>query len=579
MPIPRPSIILALSGGGFRATLFHLGVIRFLYENDRLNDLRAICSVSGGSIIAAHLALRWSSYSGPPDKFDEAASELVAFTRRDLRGTVMRRWFLRWHFLIWKSSRINLLCRLYRNLYRKKGLADPKLTDIPANAPDLHILATSFTTGGLVEIGSTHSSDGTVATGVRLYKEENRQFSQMGGLTKETFSLSEAVAASSAFPPLFPPLLKSADDLGFNAASGIPNQSLADGGVRDNLGIEFVQKCLKPEVNKTIVFVSDAGKPFDWDNQDINPYRWVTTRASRTADIQMKRLSDADLDEFCKLHPNWCVRCAIAESDTIPFADPKGDGLPIQRPFTKNTQRRIGQIRTDLNAFSWLEVHALVRHGYEVAKKAWHRDFEGGSAVPTVPTKIWSPANENGKVHITHEDVDSMDEKLKRSAQLKIGALTLFTIVGVMLAWAILVLGLFYSGWIPSELRSFVRRIISQSSNISAEQFAANVCKFADDATEASREIDGILNKTIAWTGKVSSSGQETYGGQAAPYLSINVAPVPGCNWEMRAFLDESYEAAREYVGQTVKIEGKVRDVNLGERLVKILDCKVTVKY
>lgn len=47
---------LALSGGGFRATLFHLGVIRFLYERGLLPKVRIICSVSGGSILAAHLS-------------------------------------------------------------------------------------------------------------------------------------------------------------------------------------------------------------------------------------------------------------------------------------------------------------------------------------------------------------------------------------------------------------------------------------------------------------------------------------------------------------------------------------------
>ena len=51
------TIALTLSGGGFRATLFHLGVVRFLYEAKLLDKVTDICSVSGGSILAAHLAL------------------------------------------------------------------------------------------------------------------------------------------------------------------------------------------------------------------------------------------------------------------------------------------------------------------------------------------------------------------------------------------------------------------------------------------------------------------------------------------------------------------------------------------
>ena len=45
---------LALSGGGFRASIFHLGVIRRLEELGILKGVAVISSVSGGSIIAAY---------------------------------------------------------------------------------------------------------------------------------------------------------------------------------------------------------------------------------------------------------------------------------------------------------------------------------------------------------------------------------------------------------------------------------------------------------------------------------------------------------------------------------------------
>src|SRR4029450_42781 len=90
---------LALSGGGFRATLFHLGVISYLYDvesawrtasakdgedwdtflkkiaaipsvnggattrPDALTGIKYITSVSGGSILAAHLVLNWEKYT------------------------------------------------------------------------------------------------------------------------------------------------------------------------------------------------------------------------------------------------------------------------------------------------------------------------------------------------------------------------------------------------------------------------------------------------------------------------------------------------------------------------------------
>ena len=50
----RFRIGLALSGGGFRAAIFHLGVIRRLEELGIMKDVDVISSVSVGSIIAAY---------------------------------------------------------------------------------------------------------------------------------------------------------------------------------------------------------------------------------------------------------------------------------------------------------------------------------------------------------------------------------------------------------------------------------------------------------------------------------------------------------------------------------------------
>jgi hypothetical protein len=83
---------LCLSGGGFRATLFHLGVIRALRDYGLLGRVARIYSVSGGSILAAHLVLKWERYTGTEDTFRETAQELIDFVRSDLRGRLVRRW-------------------------------------------------------------------------------------------------------------------------------------------------------------------------------------------------------------------------------------------------------------------------------------------------------------------------------------------------------------------------------------------------------------------------------------------------------------------------------------------------------
>src|SRR5204863_8974376 len=82
---------LALSGGGFRATLYHLGLIRFLRDAGLLSKVTHVTSVSGGSIFAAHLLLNWGRYNGSAAEFDAAAAELLRFIRMDVRNRIVRR--------------------------------------------------------------------------------------------------------------------------------------------------------------------------------------------------------------------------------------------------------------------------------------------------------------------------------------------------------------------------------------------------------------------------------------------------------------------------------------------------------
>jgi hypothetical protein len=89
MPISK----LTLSGGGFRATVYHLGVVRYLCEAGILARITHIASVSGGSILAGHLALRWTDYNATdPQTFGRAANELLSFVGRDIRGSIFRTW-------------------------------------------------------------------------------------------------------------------------------------------------------------------------------------------------------------------------------------------------------------------------------------------------------------------------------------------------------------------------------------------------------------------------------------------------------------------------------------------------------
>jgi NTE family protein len=58
-PPPRGKEIgLALSGGGVRAAVFHLGVLKRLADEELLESVSAISTVSGGSLVMAAIVSR-----------------------------------------------------------------------------------------------------------------------------------------------------------------------------------------------------------------------------------------------------------------------------------------------------------------------------------------------------------------------------------------------------------------------------------------------------------------------------------------------------------------------------------------
>jgi predicted acylesterase/phospholipase RssA len=137
---------LCLSGGGLRATFFHLGVIRALRQAGKLSKITHIFSVSGGSILAAHLALKWAQYNGSIAEFDEAVDDISRVAKRDIRGRLTRRWLLActcpflWPFKK-QFHRISLLRQEYCSVLGRSSFRDIY------GKPQLFILATSFTTG------------------------------------------------------------------------------------------------------------------------------------------------------------------------------------------------------------------------------------------------------------------------------------------------------------------------------------------------------------------------------------------------------------------------------------------------
>lgn len=348
---PERSIALCLSGGGLRATFFHLGVITALREAGLLGNVREVFSVSGGSITAGHLALNWSKYTGSDKDFRIACDELRAIGDWDIRNRVIRRWVLGGFLLLpyWaKLGRTELLQGQYERLFGRKTLR--QCEEGNPDAPKFHILATSFNTGDLCsfseDVFSIHN-EGTNDDG-------DPTWARPTNYAADNVRLSLAVAASSAFPPLFPPIRLTWDRIGASSDGAFNAIALTDGGVYDNLGFDkFValEGDAPREAIDTVV-VSDAGGAF---NASIrNDFSGVFARNVRATDVLMRRTAKATLARMREMRSRRDVLYV-----------PIGQIVDASDALV-TTQTRLQNIRTDLDRFSKAEIALLVDHGRNV---------------------------------------------------------------------------------------------------------------------------------------------------------------------------------------------------------------------
>ncbi len=366
-----PTIGLALSGGGFRATLHHLGVIRYLRDAGALGAVTDIAAVSGGSILAAHLVLNWDRYCGSDAAFTEAAAELIRFVQFDIRNHIVRRLPLLYplraaaRLVGLPAARLSPNALLERS-YREFLYGDRRLFELPAR-PGLHILATNVSDGVL----AVFSRDG-----LHVQNREADATDSFRHVPGWTAPIAKVVGASSAFPGFFPPVELSAADLGVREGH-FPAESFTDGGVYDNLGIRAIRWLQRhrggaPE----IVLVSDAGKPFQILGDGALGFLAQSIRAT---DILWDRVWQLERENFGERNGyHFMPITRIVGTDEDPHALPRV------------VQAEVASIRTDLDRFTDLEINALVGHGYEVARSVHRRLGDStGHAVSEGP--VWMP--------------------------------------------------------------------------------------------------------------------------------------------------------------------------------------------
>jgi NTE family protein len=339
---PEPGIALCLSGGGYRAMLFHAGALWRLGEAGLLGEVARVSSVSGGSLTAGALALAWPRLVAEGFAGEAVRRHVVDPLRRQADRTVDVRAVLAGLLLPGRTVS-DRVARGYRGL-----LGDATLQDLPAEPPRFTFNATNLQSAVLFRFSRAYAWDYRV-----------------GRIDAPRLLLRTVVAASSAFPPLLSPATVpvtpadfvpgSGEDL--EAAAYRTNPVLSDGGVYDNLGLETAWK------RYATVLVSDGGGKTAAAPRVRRNWASQTERVLMTIDNQVrslrKRALIASYVERTREGAYWGVRSHIADY-----------GLGVTLPCPDSETLALAQTPTRLRSLPAVAQKRLINWGYAICDAA-----------------------------------------------------------------------------------------------------------------------------------------------------------------------------------------------------------------
>lgn len=395
---------LALSGGGFRASIYHLGVLARLAEHDLLRHVQVVSGVSGGSMAAAAYYLRLRLLL--QDKTAPTQADYLALvatliddfrqgTSANLRGQLFTD-FTTCRAIVGGDDAVfaaGTARAIHAALYSRTAPVDPQMADLticPKDAPvDFHpryhnvarrdkvpalvLNATTLNTGHAWQFTATSmgESPASIVRGADpLPRLRRAYYRDPDGALVRPVTLAQAVAASACVPGLFAPLHLP----GLYDGQVV---SLVDGGVHDNQGALAL---LQDDCN--VLLVSDASGQLALDAQPGGGHLGPVLRSfsifqERTRQAGFQRLFDAR--DAGRLAGLACVHLKqdldAAPLDWTGCEDPGGDAdgqpaalVPGDRTragIYKPHQVLLADIRTDLDVFSDIEAAALMAAGYQ----------------------------------------------------------------------------------------------------------------------------------------------------------------------------------------------------------------------
>jgi predicted acylesterase/phospholipase RssA len=408
---------LGLSGGGFRASLFHIGVLARLAELDVLRRVEVVSCVSGGAIIGAHyyLEVRHLLQSKPDHEITrQDYIDIVTRVRKDFLEGVQRN--IRTRVAL---NPLKTLKMLFRSKYSRTmragelyeteifsrvqddGGSDSRwlngLYVCPVNedgkpdedfnfktdnwrreakVPNLILNTTALNTGHNWQFTASWMGEPPASIDEIDRNDRLRRLYYAAEDTPEPrrkVRLGHAVAASACVPGLFEPL--PLDQL-------YPERviRLVDGGVCDNQGVASL---LEQDCN--VIMVSDGSGQMESENDPSIgllgvPLRSNSILQARVREAQYRELSARKraslLRGFMFVHLKGDLD--VDPIDWIGCLDPfdaSDDSRPAFRRgrltsygIAKDLQELLSGVRTDLDSFSDVEAFALMASGYRMTE-------------------------------------------------------------------------------------------------------------------------------------------------------------------------------------------------------------------
>ena len=366
-PAPVTTLAVALSGGGFRATLASLGVLRLLADAGLLGSVRYASSVSGGSIanglFARHYpALEQAGFTG--EAFDRVVLEpFVARVSRD--SLVWKMVFSSWKIL-GARTRTHLLADSLAEWF----FGDSALASLDSDVRFVFSAA-------------------NLATGVRFTLEREVVGDYVSGYVETAntpLRLADAVAASAALPGALAPLVLK--DLGLPCEQG-RTPRIVDGGAYDNMGLEVLDSLVRGEL---IVAINAGGLfrtgtrfgriPFIRDLSRASSLLYRQSTALRRRDLVERFRAWEQARELGVNPPSWARRGVLFGLSTT-FAEPNKEWADTRDP-RDDLRVPLALVKTTFARLARETCHGLVYRGWWLAGAAlstFHREVLG----PTLP--------------------------------------------------------------------------------------------------------------------------------------------------------------------------------------------------